>query len=601
MPSGRRLSLVQGSIVFLEQISQSNEYFYSLISLIGALVLAFSLLACIFIFYHFNRKLKSKHRGLEEDFATLSAQKKEILESLNFQQISVTNIGKTIQTIIAQEFEQQNCSLLHSNEDKDRRTSKKQNWQKVSELAERLAYFTLRNQQRTDLNVEVCSKTVFADNELILNSILKAKQQSLSLIQQSHSNLCIPKGALDKILRGVVLQASKVANPNTKITVSCDELLGNFNFSVTAFGQGIGRDEIQKIDLAARTNPRYHYAKRAQDNEGDLNLASLLRLVAQFDGKVKLVSALNYATIIYVSLPRNTDSLPKSHSMGAVEIEGRSSKALLNDFVETLGEPLKIDKPKVLIIDQNDASQMMLHRALQGSYQCFACKMPLESMQLINNVQPHIILIDQLLPDIDPLELIKIIRENPDTETIPIIICSGIAAQSFRLSALKVGANSIVEKPIMQSELQLTMSGLLEQQQRVSEKVNEKLSEYHSQQLDVPEPSTYDSDKDKGFIERFNEMMDENFANDKFTREVAADHMNVCLRTLNRRLNEYYSHNFKEHLKKYRLEKAKQMLNKGYTINEASFEVGFNSASYFSTCFKAEYGFAPSRLVAHCA
>jgi AraC-like DNA-binding protein len=584
--------------VFSEPFSFTSEYLYSFA---GLLIISFSLFAYIFSFYHSYKKLQKKHNSLQNDFDNLNSQKKEILESLNYQQLSVTNIGKTIQSVIAQEFEQQNSSLFHSNEDIERRKSKKQNWHKVLELGERLACFTLRNQKREDVNVEVSSQTVFAENELMLVSILNAKKQSLSLVQKSHCSLNMPKGALDRILRGVILQASKAADPNTTVSVSCDELLGNFNFSVTASGQGICREEIQKIQLSALTNPRFHYAKRAQDNEGDLNLASILRLVAQFGGSVKLVSALNYSTIIYVSLPRNVASQSQCDSPNIKEDAAATKATALKCPSNSLIEPLNIDKPRVLIIDQNDTSQMILHRALQSGYQCFACTMPLESMQLIHNVKPDIILIEQILPDIDSLELIKIIRENPATECIPMIICSGIAAQSFRLSALKVGANCIVEKPIMQTELQLTISGLLEQQQRVTDKVDEKLSEYHSQQLDVPEADTYDSDKDKGFIVRFNEMMDENFANENFTREIAADHMNVCLRTLNRRLNEYYSHNFKEHLKKYRLERAKLMLNKGYTINEASFEVGFSSASYFSTCFKAEYGFTPSRLVAHCA
>jgi AraC-like DNA-binding protein len=560
--------------------------------MLGFVICSLVVLSFAIVFYFFYKKLLLKYQHLAIEHNTLNIRKKEILETLNFQQISVTNIGATIQSVITEEFEQQNSALFYANEDSERRESKKHNWRKVSELAERLAYFTLRNQKRDGIDTAISTKLVFADNEMMLNAILTAKDQQLDLLQQGHSVLNIPKGMLDKIVRGLILHASKIADPKTTLSLRCDACVTSFNFSVTAWGEGISSQEIDNIHLSVRTNPRFHNAKRAEDNEGDLNLASIYRRVIQFGGAVKLVSALNYTTVIYVSLPASLSAAASDNMEPTVVHEPHQIGSLV---------PVERGKPKVLIIDQNDTSQMIIRRTLQSNFLCFACITPLESMQLIHTLQPSVILLDQILPDMDPLELIKLIRENPQSENIPIVISCGIAAQSFRLSVLRLGACHIIEKPLRPTELQLTVAGLIEQQQRVEEKVGEKLSEYHRQQLDVPQAATFDNDKGRIFIIRFNKMMAENFANDQFTREIAAQHMNVCLRTLNRRLSEYYSHNFKEHLKKYRLEKAKNLLNKGHTINEASFQVGFSSASYFSTCFKAEYGFAPSRLVTQLA
>lgn len=582
--------------MLIERINFSNEYIYLSIGLFMlSIILLFSALT-LFLLY---KKLLSKHQTLANDFEVLNTRNKEVLETLHFQQISVTNIGSTIQSVISEEFQQQNSSLFFANEDSERRGAKTNNWRKVSELAERLAYFALRNENRELADIGVSSKAVFAQNEMMLKSILSSKEQQLDLVQQDHSMLKMPTGMLDKILRGAVIHASKAANPNTILSVRCDTGMNSFNFSVTAWGEGISSQEVHNINLSVRTNPRFHFAKRAQDDEGDLNLASIHRLVAQFGGSVKLACALNYATVIYVSLPASKDAISSNHEKPSAKND--SFKPTHNIELSKSANAVVAGKSRILIIDQNDTSQMIVHRALQSNYQCFACTSPLESMQVIHNLQPELILIDQILPDMDPVELLKLIRKNPQTEHTPIVVCCGIAAQSFRLSALRLGASCIIEKPLRPTELQLTVAGLLEQQQRVAEKVDEKLSEYHSQQLAVPQASAFESDKDSRFIVRFNEMMDENFANEQFTREIAAQHMNVCFRTLNRRLNEYYSHNFKEHLKKYRLEKAKHLLTKGHSINEASLEVGFSSASYFSTCFKAEYGFAPSRLVAHCA
>ncbi|MFT6087303.1 MAG: DNA-binding response OmpR family regulator [Glaciecola sp.] len=579
--------------MFTEQINHSNVYVYSILCIV---IVGLSLLAFATVIYVAHKKLLLKHKSLVIKFENLNFRKKEILETLNIQQLSVTNIGATIRTVINEEFEQQNSSVFYGNEDGERRESKKHNWHKVSELAERLAYFTLRNQKRNAIDIAVSTKVVFADNEMMFNSILSMKAQQLDLIQQGHSMLHIPQGTLDKIVRGMLLHASKIADAKTTVSLHCDSCASCFNFSVTAWGGGISSQEIHKINLAGRTNPRFYHAKRAQDNEGDLNLASIYRLITQFGGSVKLVCALNYSTVIYVSMPATFEVPTPYHNQNAPI--GEPIELAKNTTPPISLTPAERGKQKVLIIDQNDTSQMIMRRALQSNYQCFFCSTPLESIQLIQNLQPAVILLDQILLDVDPLELLTLIRGNTQTEKIPIVISCGMAAHSFRLSALRLGASCIIEKPLRPTELQLTVAALVEQQQRVAEEVGEKLSEYHRHQLDVPQAATFDNPKDKSFIVHFNQVMDDNFANEEFTREIAAQHMSVCLRTLNRRLNEYYAHNFKEHLKKYRLEKAINLLNKGFSINEASFKVGFSSASYFSTCFKAEYGFAPSRLVA---
>lgn len=220
---------------------------------------------------------------------------------------------------------------------------------------------------------------------------------------------------------------------------------------------------------------------------------------------------------------------------------------------------------------------------------------------MIHNTKPDVIYIEQSTPSLGAIELIRLIRNNPQTHDLPILVACSLSSQSFKLSALEVGASQVISKPIVQQELQLILASLVQQKKMLEDRVGEKLTEYHRQQLSTPAPYDASDEKEQSFIERFNAMISENYSNECFTREIAATHMNVTERTLNRRLKDVYSHNFNEYLKKYRLEKAKVLLNKGYQINEVAFDVGFNSPSYFSTCFKAEYSISPSQLVSNCA
>jgi CheY-like chemotaxis protein len=484
-----------------------------------------------------NRCLQS-NQCLVTELSSAKSRERDILEALNFQQLSVTKIGATIQAIIAEEFELQNSSLIETDANSDRRESTKTSWHKVLELSERLAHFTLRHAARTEGTNTVNSYSIFAENQVIFKAIVSQKKQALHYVPDGHAILALPDGALDKIVRGIIFHVSKAADPNTDLHLRCDLDEARFNFSIRGWGGGISAQEIRNINVSVRTNPRFHFAKRAQDNEGDLNLASVKRLVMQFGGSVKIASALGYGTTIYVSLPILACSGFNQFNFSDVLFDGgvHGLSTLSNlSFNEHQGLARNA-KHNVLIIDQNESSQIILHRALQKNYQCYACTTPLESMQMIRHLQPSVIVIDQMLSDIEPLELIKLIHQNPLTQTIPIVVCCGIVAQSFKMSALRLGASYILAKPIVPTELQLTLEGLIQQQYLVAVQVGEKLSAYHSEQFDVPLPETAESQKDKAFIGRFNDMMDENYSNEGFTRELAAAHMNVCFRTLNRRL-----------------------------------------------------------------
>ena len=68
-------------------------------------------------------------------------------------------------------------------------------------------------------------------------------------------------------------------------------------------------------------------------------------------------------------------------------------------------------------------------------------------------------------------------------------------------------------------------------------------------------------------------------------------------RQLNRKLSALVDYNFSEYLRKYRLQKSRDLLLAGRQVTEVAYDVGFNSPSYFSSCFKAEFDKTPKRYV----
>jgi len=75
-----------------------------------------------------------------------------------------------------------------------------------------------------------------------------------------------------------------------------------------------------------------------------------------------------------------------------------------------------------------------------------------------------------------------------------------------------------------------------------------------------------------------------------------AEQMCMSYSTLHRRVKSLTGMTANEYVRKHRLTKAMQMLRSGINVSEVALECGFNSPSYFTRCFKAEYGILPSEV-----
>ena len=96
--------------------------------------------------------------------------------------------------------------------------------------------------------------------------------------------------------------------------------------------------------------------------------------------------------------------------------------------------------------------------------------------------------------------------------------------------------------------------------------------------------------KDLLFIERFEAVVAKNYQLNTFNRAQAASQLAISERQLNRKLGLLTEENFSCYLRKYRLRQAICLMGKGLQVSQIGDRVGFSSATYFSSCFKTEYG-----------
>ena len=98
------------------------------------------------------------------------------------------------------------------------------------------------------------------------------------------------------------------------------------------------------------------------------------------------------------------------------------------------------------------------------------------------------------------------------------------------------------------------------------------------------------------FLDKLDHIILANLLHTDFDMSALASEMCMSHKTLYRRIKSLTGMTANEYVRKHRLTKAMQLLREGNNVSEVALQCGFNSPNYFTRCFKAEYGVAPSEI-----
>ncbi|HEY9609026.1 MAG TPA: response regulator [Allocoleopsis sp.] len=129
-----------------------------------------------------------------------------------------------------------------------------------------------------------------------------------------------------------------------------------------------------------------------------------------------------------------------------------------------IGESATPRQPLVLVVDDNEDNLSLL-AFLVEQMDCTLLTAPngQTALDLVANHQPSLVLLDMMLPDLDGLEVLGRIRQNPVTAKIPVIAVTAMARQQDRDRILSAGCNEYVTKPYNVDEIEALMRRYLSQ------------------------------------------------------------------------------------------------------------------------------------------
>jgi DNA-binding response OmpR family regulator len=136
-----------------------------------------------------------------------------------------------------------------------------------------------------------------------------------------------------------------------------------------------------------------------------------------------------------------------------------------------------IAKQKILVVDDEpDAIELIEFNLKQAGFEVLTAADGDEALRKARTSHPSLIVLDVMLPEIDGLDVCKILRRDPSTVSLPIIMVTAKAAELDRVIGLELGADDYVTKPFSPRELVLRIKKLLQREKPTLKKTERIVS-----------------------------------------------------------------------------------------------------------------------------
>ena len=309
---------------------------------------------------------------------------------------------------------------------------------------------------------------------------------------------------------------------------------------------------------------------------------------------------------LYNMLRRNTNQLIELinkmldvQATGSLDIlaTDRQSTVMAPNQLVLPPAPVEDDgsKSTILIVDDNADIRTLLRRILQDRYQVNEAEDGQQGLELANEIVPDLIVSDVMMPVMNGLEFCQRVKDNMATSHIPVILLTARALSKHQVEGYESGADGYITKPFSADVLIARIDNLLRNRLRLKGLFG---SEEEKEVRQTEAPAEEPQKKEDKFIIRFREYIEQHMSDSNLGVETIGMELGLSRVQLYRKVKALTGQSPVELLRTVRLHKARRLLQDSVkSISEVAYEVGFTSPSYFTKCFRDEFGVSPSELI----
>lgn len=388
---------------------------------------------------------------------------------------------------------------------------------------------------------------------------------------------------LERIYFNLLSNAFKFTPENGKVTVRLSTVEKEekqwLRFTVTNTGSMISAKHIRNIF------DRFYKIDMHHAGSG-IGLALVKAFVELHGGIISVESDEKQGTVFTVDLPVQTGGA-SSPDVSAF-IPATASIPDTGPLEEEPERSFDSSKPTVLIIDDNADIRSYVHGLLYTDYTVIEAPDGTEGIRKAMKYVPDLIISDVMMPGIDGVECCRRLKSELQTCHIPVILLTACSLDEQRIQGYDGGADSYISKPFSSQLLLARVRNLIDSHRRLKQFFGDKQT---LAKEDV-------SDMDKDFVEKFKALIEAKMGDSGLNVEDLGKEMGLSRVQLYRKIKSLTNYSPNELLRIARLKKAASLLaSSDMTVAEIGYEVGFSSPSYFTKCYKEQFGESPTELL----
>ena len=558
-------------------------------------------LTTVLIIYNFlNVRLKERQQIKKE------REERAQDEALNAKKIQFfTNIShefRTPLTLILNPLEAiiENTSVQLPNDISEKHATIYKNSKRLSRLIDELMDFRKLQFNKMSINASKFEIVPFV-KEVVSHFEEEAAQRNIILSvesQQENTSIWADPSMLEKIIFNLLSNAFKATKDNGMVSINIQIPLQPIDFPLLNGKEDFYGIEISILDSGIGIDKKdleHIFTRFYQSNEMDkqyyggtgIGLEVVKNFIDLHMGIIEVRSEQKKGTEFKILLPLGSKHLnlskTDSDSKTNDEIYEQINKSEINLETANNGER---NKKTVLIVEDNSELRNYLKNELKEDYKVKIAINGKEGLLMAVKFIPDLVISDVMMPIMDGFEMCQKIKNDIRVSHIPLLMLTAKGMQIDRVKGIDSGADVYLNKPFNMHVLKAHLSQLLNSRQILFNK-------YYNGVSDKELRNT--TSLDKQFITNILEYIHENITDPALNVENLADKLLISRSKLYRKIKALTGNTANEFIRNIRLEKAKQFLeNSDYSISEISYKTGFSSPSYFTKCYKIQFGILPT-------
>ena len=274
-------------------------------------------------------------------------------------------------------------------------------------------------------------------------------------------------------------------------------------------------------------------------------------------------------------------------------------------------EEAESDPLSILVVDDNPDIRTYLRTILAPFYTISEAPDGKQGLEIAQRDVPDLIVSDVMMPVMNGLEFCQQVKESLATSHIPVILLTARALSQHQVEGYRSGADAYITKPFEASLLLARIENLLRSRRILKElwggtspttiEGGENLpddgNKVETIDTNSQTPPAEVLDDVSPFLARFKAVVEKHMTDSDLSVEELGAEIGLSRVQLYRKVKALTGRSPVELLRTARLQRARQMLlTTDKTIAEVAYDVGFSAPSYFTKCFRDEFGISPSEL-----